>query len=89
MTNDLISRSALLEGFQFRLPIISERAEVVARCVEIARRLINKAPAVDAVEVVRCKDCKHRDTVYCAMDIDILDVADDMFCSFGERRADT
>lgn len=40
----------------------------------------------DVVKVVRCKNCKRRDTVYCAMDIDILDVADDMFCSFGEPK---
>ena len=56
MTNDLISRSALLEGFQFRLPINSERTEVIARCVETARRLINEAPAVDAPKWISVED---------------------------------
>lgn len=46
--DDLISREALIEyliskGF---LPAI-------------VRNAIETAPAVDAVEVVRCKDCKH------------------------------
>lgn len=28
--------------------------------IEVARTAIRKLPTVDAVEVVRCKDCKHR-----------------------------
>ena len=56
MNNDLISRDALLEGFQFRLPIDSERREVIARCVEIARGLINDAPAVDAPKWISVED---------------------------------
>ena len=55
-------------------------------------RAICKAPTVDAVEVVRCKDCKHG----CAIDSGnylcnrkmIGKVRPDDFCSFGERRAD-
>lgn len=46
---------------------------------------IHKAPAVDAVEVVRCKDCNsyngHRYCTY--LDETVLD---DDFCSYGERR---
>ena len=60
--SDLISRSALLEEFQFSLPINCERTRVIARCVETARKIINEAPAVDAVELVRCKDCVYRHT---------------------------
>lgn len=55
----LIDANALLELVQFRLPIDNQNAEVIAGCVDITRRLIEKAPTVDAVEVVRCKDCKH------------------------------
>lgn len=50
---DLIDRQALLEKVQFRLPIDSEKAEVIAVCVNVTRRIIEAAPAVDAVEVVR------------------------------------
>lgn len=52
--------------------------------------IINKMPSIDAVEVVRCKDCKHRyhsvecpcqsyDSFYSWMP------ADDWFCKKGER----
>lgn len=49
------------------------------------------APIVDAVEVVRCKDCKWRGKVGCA--VYIVDESDrpkdDDFCSFGERNDET
>ena len=47
---------------------------------------IKKIPAVDAVPVVRCRECKqyngHRYCWYLA-----ADVMDDDFCSYGERRS--
>ena len=95
--SDLISRSALLEKVQFRLPIDNHNAEVISGCVDITRRLIENAPAVDAVEVVRCRDCKFRKstfngedyfcTVWDADDSETAYVTDDDFCSYGERRA--
>ena len=45
--NDLISRSALLEAMPKNDEIFSFEV----------RRVICNVPAVDAVEVVRCKDC--------------------------------
>ena len=54
---------------------------------------INNAPTVDAVEVVRCKDCKHWQicvdgvTAWCPLLMDKVTKADD-FCSYGERRND-
>ena len=54
-------------------------------------RLIEKAPTVDAVEVVRCRDCIYTRKVYgrlvckygtCAGCI----LRDDFFCANGERR---
>lgn len=47
---DLISRQALLEAY--------DRDHEGAP--GMARRLIEEAPAVDAVEVVRCKNCKYK-----------------------------
>lgn len=48
---------------------------------------------VDATEVVRCKDCKHRDPEDHKCDCGALEragcvfpVADDYFCSWGEER---
>lgn len=53
-------------------------------------RLLEKAPAVDAVEVVRCRDCKHYkpDEYECGCDFagGLPYVKADDFCSYGERR---
>ena len=47
---------------------------------------LRNAPTVDAVEVVRCEDCKHYRTSGCAMDTYAFDVVEEGFCSYGERR---
>lgn len=53
-------------------------------------RLLEKAPIVDAVEVVRCRDCKHYkpDEYECGCDFagGLPYVKADDFCSYGERR---
>ena len=53
-------------------------------------RLLEKAPTVDAVEVVRCRDCKHYkpDEYECGCDFagGLPYVKADDFCSCGERR---
>lgn len=52
--------------------------------------LVDEQPAVDAEPVVRCKDCKWRGHIGCA--ITIVDESDkpmdDDFCSWGERSED-
>ena len=52
-------------------------------------RLIGRAPTVDAVPVVRCKDCKHCDKVerrlWCMIHDDMY-AEEDYFCASGERR---
>jgi len=61
----------------------------ISNCEEL-RYLINNAPTVDAVEVVRCKDCKYHEQPetekgehYCCW----FDsgVEENGFCSYGER----
>ena len=63
-------------------------------------RLIEQAPTIDAVQVVRCKDCRYRFTRHCSMfheeqtynEDDGYDwiehdyTSDDGFCDEGERR---
>lgn len=55
---------------------------------------IEAQPTIDAVEVVRCKDCKyfenHCDCVKHSADIlgYVIEVTDDDYCSYGERRTD-
>lgn len=68
---------------------------------ELFRKRVEMAPTVDAVEVVRCKDCAwchpEEDLNYCENpnapwiddpDFDDITVAENDFCSFGERRTD-
>lgn len=82
--NDLISRSAL----------IAEYDRVHVGAPGGARKLMQYAPAVDAVEVVRCKDCKYyQKTQACRyhsenelpFGFDVFMLPDD-FCSYGERK---
>lgn len=56
---------------------------------------IEYAPTVDAVEVVRCRDCKHCRVAswgerYCIRDktVEWGELKDDDFCSYGERKND-
>ena len=49
-------------------------------------KAINEAPTIDALEVVRCKDCKHFDGSYpmcCRFEEEFKP---DDYCSYGEKR---
>lgn len=48
--------------------------------------LIEKAPTVDAVQVVRCKYCKYRDGAPGQPNIQCGNMPEDGFCSYGERK---
>ena len=89
--SDLISRAALLAEY--------DRVHVGA--AGGARKLIAEAPAVDAVEVVRCKDCKHCaidkyvKRPFCILNGEVrpnghiwfgVGVTEEHYCSYGERR---
>lgn len=56
-------------------------------------KIINQFPAVDAVPVVRCLDCKHwlKDVTVCSGFVGRCDFAHYMvgakgYCSYGERK---
>ena len=53
---------------------------------EEVEQAIKDAPTVDAVEVVRCRDCKHYMTIHCTCDG--CCISDDWYCADGERRTD-
>lgn len=82
MASDLISRSALLAEYD-RVHVGEPGG---------ARKLIAEAPAVDAVEVVRCKDCKHCfqwKIPFCDAEIGLHPIPHNIeiwFCPFGERK---
>lgn len=53
---------------------------------------IAEAPTVDAVEVVRCRECKNMipqsHTRYCTVWNAVNGMGDDGFCNYGERKDD-
>lgn len=79
-----------------RLIDIDALPDDCAWCCDALIEAINDAPTVDAVEVVRCKDCKYRDIFrhesemgdssdeYCRWHPN-ESPDDDDYCSFGER----
>lgn len=88
---DLISRSALIDEYD-RVHIGPAGG---------ARKLMEDAPTVDAVEVVRCKDCKYYRESKVWEGINFCfrlrgsdgepvgyNFCDDDFCSYGERKGD-
>lgn len=74
--NDLISRQAAIDALK--------------HCAGVGNRALDKLralPSADAVEVVRCNDCKHfhGDGLECRWG---MYAYEDDFCSNGERRED-
>lgn len=61
----------------------------VKRIIEVDGSVPNVATVADFVEVVRCKDCKHRDkSGLCQAEGQKLTIVkDNHFCAKGERRA--
>lgn len=59
--------------------------------VKVVEMVMDDCPAVDAVEVIRCKDCKHlTEDGFCWENINgcvgYKVPASDDFCSYGERK---
>lgn len=73
----LIDADALLDAISVHLERIEQEFE--------------DAPTIDAVQVVRCKDCKHYDPLdakkpYDCGESGMCGVNQDDFCSCGERK---
>ena len=74
------------------------RAELISNLKEFANEqltplienLIQKQPAADVAEVVRCRDCKHYVANYCTRDIrgrtNMFYMSDNDFCSYGKTK---
>ena len=63
--------------------------------VRATMKAIRTAPTIDAIEVVRCRDCKHWDNPICEVHSEWPDqyntghsdcTEPDDFCSYGERK---
>lgn len=85
--SDLIDRQALKN----KLKRWDERDPY--EFVEIALHAVDDAPTIDAMPVVRCRECKHRDPENKGCDCaghemlmgGFLPMPDDWFCADGER----
>lgn len=51
--------------------------------------VIDACPTVDAVQVIRCRNCKYRDGTPGQLNIQCGNMHDDDFCSHGERKDKT
>jgi len=93
--NDLISRSALIEEILRGTITTSDLYGMgVASGMDVAIERVRNAPAVDAVEVVRCKDCRHYyieeefEEYGCECCYGLTQPGPLDFCRYGDRRAD-
>lgn len=95
----LIDANSILDDFLKRYTEREKNRKLVFAACEIKQDfadMISDATTVDAVEVVRCKDCKHykpqkksahweNRANYCNRVVTIKVQPDD-FCSYGERK---
>ena len=85
MKDDMISRQAAIDYINRALPDWSEDKESAIDCLD-------NIPAVDAVPVVRCKDCKYskhwyRDKRICFLWHETgIDVFEDGYCNYAKRQ---
>ena len=83
----LINREALLSFEKMDADLCATCGE--HHTAEDVIMMIKTAPTVDAVPVVRCRECKHHHdcgTDFCdALGMDCPDDSE-FFCSYGERR---
>lgn len=77
MTNDLAIR--ILTGD------VLGTTEQTHEAVAMAVKALSALPSADAVEVVRCKDCKSFSHGYCKFH-DAKFVREDGYCYWGERK---
>lgn len=91
---DLIDRTTLFADIDESI-VFSSRINTNAE-MRGANKIVDRiksAKAVDAVEVVRCKDCIHMENSaqfrHCRVWGAINGMGDEGFCNYGERRTDS
>lgn len=50
------------------------------------KHLVADVPTIEQPEIIRCRECKLRDTEYCNMAHGFMGMKDDDYCSYAERR---
>ena len=97
MNEDLISRSALLESMNavvFRNVPVEHQPYVYAAC-EAFDAVTKTAPAIDAIEVIRCRNCEHWSALRnffeignCTRSVNTC-TPGSFYCADGRRKMDT
>ena len=95
-----MSRFIDADRIDWRLIIPTNVTIAEENMIHLAKKLVERQPTADVVEVVRCKDCKYMchytdGHLECRLLSDLKPIpttyctmkADD-FCSYGERRED-
>lgn len=77
--------------FTFDRRCFSEGDTQYVRGVDDAIGVVNNAPTIDAVPVVRCRECRHYDHGCCVVkryegDDNIIAMPPDGYCSYGQRK---
>ena len=94
---DLIDRAAMIASaskYRYAVRRDSHPYEALKIQGEAFRKMVDEAPAIDAVPVVRCEKCEKRGELCCPMcttlpDGRIFDFSlDDGYCDRGERKED-
>ena len=78
LTTELIDKAVLIERIDKFIDLAPDTAMHLEDC-------ISGTPAIDAVEVVFCKNCQHRETINC---ITSERVNDNDYCSYGRKSLD-
>lgn len=84
----LIDADALMRDIGESI-IFSVRPDRPSAELRGARKVVDRieaAPTVDAVEVVRCRECVYRTNWICNHPYGLLHIGELTFCSYGERR---
>lgn len=95
--DDLIRRSDVLKKTAWLETDVPTRAAPLRTEIVLADD-VRSIPAVDAVEVVRCRECMYsasivdaitheRNGLWCAL-LDLENVEEDFYCKDGQRRKD-
>lgn len=79
--DDLIRRKQTIDAIRASTSKYTGFMEMEMYTDDDAVEAINGVPSIDAVPVIRCKDCKWRDTWVCS-----ISTKDDWFCPKGERK---
>lgn len=89
----LIDANSILDDFLKRYTEMEKDGKLVFAACEIKQDfadMISNATTVDAVKVVRCKDCKwlydEMDDYCCRSHRGLVRICENSFCSYGERK---